>query len=245
VKTGPPSSTGPGFGRPAPDSEGLQQLQAVIEDPESTHRFGVEPPSGLLLAGPPGTGKTTIAKILAAQARCSFYPISGADVLSTWVGESAGNIRRLFERARSNRPAIVFIDEIDAIAGRRGGVGAHDDPGQPSCWSRSTAWPDRPGCSSSAPPTVRTSWIPRCCAVAGCRAPSTSASRTSVAALAILRLHTARMPTVRVRLREVARMTDGFSPVDLKALCQEAAMAAMARRDRRQGRRPAASAPRP
>ena len=60
----------------------LQQLQHVIEDPESARRFGVEPPTGLLLAGPPGTGKTTIAKVLAAQAHCSFYPISGADVTS-------------------------------------------------------------------------------------------------------------------------------------------------------------------
>ena len=60
----------------------LQELQAVIEDPESARRFGVDPPAGLLLAGPPGTGKTTIAKVLAAQARCSFYPVSGADVMS-------------------------------------------------------------------------------------------------------------------------------------------------------------------
>jgi transitional endoplasmic reticulum ATPase len=104
----------------------LQQLQRVIEDPEAARRFGVEPPTGLLLAGPPGTGKTTIAKVLAAQARCSFYPISGADVTSKWVGESERNIRQLFERARENRPSIIFIDEIDAIAGRRGEFQAHD-----------------------------------------------------------------------------------------------------------------------
>jgi transitional endoplasmic reticulum ATPase len=104
----------------------LRQLQAVIEDPESARRFGIDPPTGLLLAGPPGTGKTTVAKVLAAQARCSFYPVSGADVMSKWVGESEGNIRRLFERARENRPSIVFIDEIDAIAGRRGAVEVHD-----------------------------------------------------------------------------------------------------------------------
>ncbi|MFO1533886.1 MAG: AAA family ATPase, partial [Thermoplasmatota archaeon] len=63
----------------------LQQLQSVIEDPESARRFGIDPPTGLLLAGPPGTGKTTVAKVLAAQARCSFYPVSGADVMSKWV----------------------------------------------------------------------------------------------------------------------------------------------------------------
>jgi len=104
----------------------LQQLQDVIEDPESVKRFGVEPPTGLLLAGPPGTGKTTVAKVLAAQARASFYPISGADVISKWVGESERNIRQLFERARENRPSIIFIDEIDAIAGSRGEFQVHD-----------------------------------------------------------------------------------------------------------------------
>ncbi|MBW8741889.1 MAG: ATP-binding protein, partial [Acidobacteria bacterium] len=109
---------------PAPIKAQLQQLQAVIEDPESARAYGVEPPTGLLLAGPPGTGKTSVAKVLAAQARCSFYPIAGADVMSKWVGESEQNIRQLFERARENRPSIVFIDEIDAIAGRRGALEA-------------------------------------------------------------------------------------------------------------------------
>jgi SpoVK/Ycf46/Vps4 family AAA+-type ATPase len=105
---------------PADTKAQLRQLQSIIEDPEAARRFGVDPPSGLLLAGPPGTGKTTVAKVIAAQARCSFYPVAGADVMSKWVGESEGNIRRLFERARQNRPSVIFIDEIDAIAARRG-----------------------------------------------------------------------------------------------------------------------------
>ena len=94
----------------------LQQLQAVIEDPESARRFGVDPPTGLLLAGPPGTGKTTVAKVLAAQARCSFYPLSGADVISKWVGESESRassssrtatvgIRAVCSRSIASRPA--------------------------------------------------------------------------------------------------------------------------------------------
>ena len=208
----------------------LQQLQSVIEDPESARRFGVEPPTGLLLAGPPGTGKTTIAKVLAAQARASFYPVSGADVMSKWVGESERNIRELFERARANRPSIIFIDEIDAIAGRRGSIEVHDSQinqllseidgiaGQRGVFLiGATNRPDQ-----LDPALLRGGRL----------------SRTIVLGLpdeegrlAVLRLNTARMPTVDVRLDELARETDGMSPADLKALAQEAALVAMARDD--------------
>ena len=207
----------------------LRQLQAVIEDPESATRFGVDPPTGLLLAGPPGTGKTTVAKVLAAQARASFYPISAADVISKWVGDSERNIRQLFERAGENRPSIVFVDEIDAIAGRRGeSLGVHDShvnqllaeidgvSGQRGVFVvGATNRPDQ-----LDPALLRGGRL----------------SRTIVLGLpdeqgrlAMLRLHTARMPTVAVRFEEIAAATEGFSPADLKAVAQEAALAAMAR----------------
>jgi transitional endoplasmic reticulum ATPase len=200
----------------------------VIEDPEVARRFGVDPPSGLLLAGPPGTGKTTVAKVLAAQAKCSFYPVSGADVMSKWVGESEGTIRRLFERARANRPSIVFIDEIDAIAGRRGAVEVHDTQvnqllaeidgvaGQRGVFViGATNRPDQ-----IDPAMLRGGRLSRTIVLGLPDEPGR---------LALLRLGTARMPTVGVRLEELARETDGMSPADLKALCQEAALAAMAR----------------
>src|ERR671917_2305161 len=199
-----------------------------MEDRESARRFGVAPPTGLLLAGPPGTGKTTIAKVLAAQARCSFYPIAGADVMSKWVGESERNIRQLFERARENRPSIVFIDEIDAIAGSRGQVETHDShvnqllseidgvSGQRGVFVvGATNRPDQ-----LDPALLR-----------GGRLSRTILPRLpdEPARLKMLCLHTARMPTVNVRLEELARDTEGLSPADLKALAQEAALAAMAR----------------
>ena len=206
----------------------LQQLQAVIEEPESARRFGIDPPTGLLLAGPPGTGKTTVAKVLAAQARCSFYPVSGADVMSKWVGESEGNIRRLFERARANRPSIVFIDEIDAIAGRRGAVEVHDTQvnqllaeidgvaGQRGVFVVGAS--NRP--DQIDPAMLRGGRLSRTIILG---------LPDEAGRLAILRLHAARMPTVDVRLDELAREAEGLSPADLKALCQEAGLAAMTR----------------
>ena len=213
----------------------LQQLQAVIEDPESAKRFGVDPPTGLLLAGPPGTGKTTVAKVLAAQARASFYPISGADVISKWVGDSERNIRQLFERARENRPSIVFIDEIDAIAGRRGeSLGVHDSHvnqllaeidglgGQRGVFVvGATNRPDQ-----LDPALLRGGRLSRTIFLG---------LPDEAGRLAMLRLHTARMPTVGVRLDELAAATDGFSPADLKSLAQEAALAAMTRTNEADG----------
>jgi transitional endoplasmic reticulum ATPase len=206
----------------------LQQLQAVIEDPEAAVRFGVEPPTGLLLAGPPGTGKTSVAKVLAAQAKCSFYPISGADVISKWVGESERNIRQLFERARANRPSIVFIDEIDAIAASRGQVETHDShvnqllseidgvSGQRGVFViGATNRPDQ-----LDPALLRGGRLSRTIVLG---LPDEEARH------ALLCLMTARMPTVGVDLEQLARDSDGLSPADLKGLCQEAALAAMTR----------------
>jgi transitional endoplasmic reticulum ATPase len=206
----------------------LQQLERVIEDPESVKRFGVEPPTGLLLAGPPGTGKTTVARVLAAQARASFYAISGADVISKWVGESERNIRQLFERARQNRPSIVFIDEIDAIAGSRGEFQVHDShvnqllaeidgiAGQRGVFViGATNRPDQ-----LDPALLRGGRLSRTIVLG---------LPDEAGRLAMLRLHTARMPTVGVSLERLARDTGGLSPADLKALTQEAALAAMTR----------------
>ncbi|CAA9478542.1 MAG: Cell division protein FtsH [uncultured Solirubrobacteraceae bacterium] len=206
----------------------LKRIQAVIEDPASARRFGIEPPTGLLMAGPPGTGKTTVAKVLAAQARCSFYAISGADVMSKWVGEAEGNIRKLFERARENRPSIVFIDEIDALAGRRGTVEVND-----SRVNQLLAEVDGVGGQRGVfviGATNRPDQIDPALLRGG------RLSRTFVLELpdeqnrlSLLELYTATMPTAGVELEQLAVDTDGLSPADLKALCQEAALTAMER----------------
>jgi transitional endoplasmic reticulum ATPase len=207
----------------------LQQLQAVIEDPDSAIRFGVDPPTGLLLAGPPGTGKTTVAKVFAAQARASFYPISAADVISKWVGDSERNIRQLFERARENWPSIVFIDEIDAIAGRRGeSLGVQDSQVNQLLAEIDGVSGQRGVFVIGA--TNRPDQLDPALLRGGRLSRTIFLGLPDVAArLALLRLHTARMPTLGVRYEELAAATEGFSPAGLKSLAQEAALAAMAR----------------
>lgn len=104
---------------PAATKRELQEIQRLIEAPDRAKALGITPPSGALLYGPPGTGKTTVARVLAAQAKASFYPVKGSEIVSKWLGESERNVADLFSRARANAPSIIFLDEIDALVPRR------------------------------------------------------------------------------------------------------------------------------
>lgn len=99
-----------------------ETLLDPLAEPVLYEEYGLEISNGVLLHGPPGTGKTFLSRALAGEAGCSFLPITASDIVSKWVGEAAQNIRELFEKAEDVAPAIVFIDEIDAIAGSRGGM---------------------------------------------------------------------------------------------------------------------------
>ncbi|WP_395145655.1 AAA family ATPase [Armatimonas sp.] len=108
---------------PAKTKRELRQMQLLLENPAQARRLGVDPPTGLLLYGPPGTGKTTIARILAAQAKSKFFATSPAEVNSMWVGEGEKAVAKLFNEARQSAPAIIFLDEVDAlIPSRVGGM---------------------------------------------------------------------------------------------------------------------------
>ncbi|HLV81743.1 MAG TPA: AAA family ATPase [Chthonomonadaceae bacterium] len=106
----------------------LRQMQLMLEKPDLAQELGVQPPTGILLKGAPGTGKTTIARILANEAKCNFYAITPADIHQMYVGESEKRVRDLFAKARANPPAIIFVDEIDALLPiRQGGIAIHSD----------------------------------------------------------------------------------------------------------------------
>src|SRR5262249_31642140 len=105
----------------------LRSIEQFIANPELIRQLGITPPSGILLSGPPGSGKTTIARVLASQTEASFFAVSAADIFSKWLGESEQRVRDLFARARSQVPAIIFIDEIDSIIQRRSESDASGD----------------------------------------------------------------------------------------------------------------------
>ncbi len=111
------------------EKDDLEEIIKFLKDPNAFTKVGARIPKGVLLEGPPGTGKTLLAKAIAGEAGVPFYSISGSDFVEMFVGVGASRVRDLFEEANANKPCIVFIDEIDAVARRRGtGMGGgHDE----------------------------------------------------------------------------------------------------------------------
>ena len=112
--------------------EELKEIIAFLKDPKSYGRLGARIPKGVLLVGPPGTGKTLLAKAVAGEAGVPFFSISGSEFVEMFVGVGAARVRDLFEQARKQAPAIIFIDELDALGRARGAfpLGGHDEKEQ-------------------------------------------------------------------------------------------------------------------
>ena len=110
--------------------ENLQEIVDYLHNPQKYAEIGATMPKGLLLVGPPGTGKTMLAKAVAGEADVPFFSMSGSEFVEMFVGRGAAKVRDLFKQAKEKAPCIVFIDEIDAIGGKRsngGGMGGHDE----------------------------------------------------------------------------------------------------------------------
>ena len=216
-----------------------QQLKEAVEwpleDPESFERMGIKPPRGILLYGPPGTGKTLLAKAVANQSGANFLSVKGPEVLSKWVGESEKAVREIFKKAKQSSPSIVFLDEIDSIAPRRGAYeGSHVTESIVNQLLTSIdglegmegvvviAATNRPDIID--PGLLRAGRFDRLIKVSAPDEP---------ARLQILKVHTERMPLGKdCDLNELARLTKGYVGADLESLCREAAIVAL-REDRK------------
>jgi transitional endoplasmic reticulum ATPase len=210
-----------------------QQLKEAVvwplKHPEFFTEMGIEPPKGILLFGPPGTGKTLLAKAAATESQANFIAVRGPEVLSKWVGESEKAIREIFRKARQAAPTIVFFDEIDSIAARRGRdvSGVLDrivnqlltemDGIEPLQRVTVIAATNRPDLLD--PALLRPGRFDRLIYVP----PPDKKAR-----LEIFRVHTRRMPLADdVDLEKLAEMTQGYTGADIAAVCREAALIAL------------------
>jgi transitional endoplasmic reticulum ATPase len=216
-------------GLEAVKQELMEAVEWPLKYPEVFRRLGIRPPRGILLYGPPGTGKTLLAKAVATESQANFISVKGPEVLSKWVGESEKAVREIFRKARETAPCIIFFDELDSIAPRRG---FHTDAGvtdrivnqlltemdgiqslkgvvvlgatnRPDILDPALLRPGRFDRVLYVPPPDKT------------------------ARLAIFKIHTREMPLDEdVDLDILASVTEGYTGADIEAVVREAAMLA-------------------
>ncbi len=207
-----------------------EAVEMPLKGPEAFKKMGIRPSRGILLYGPPGTGKTLLAKAVATESEANFISVKGPEVMSKWVGESEKAIREIFKKAKQSSPCIVFLDEIDAIAPRRG---YYSDSGVTERIVNQLltsmdgltslegvvviAATNRPDIVD--PALLRAGRIDRIIYIP----PPDFEARVK-----ILKVHTRKMPLDKdVDLEELARKTEYYTGADLENLCREAGMMAL------------------
>ena len=209
--------------------EELEEIREFLASPDKFHKVGARIPRGVLLYGPPGTGKTLLAKAVAGEAKAPFFSISGSEFMELYVGVGASRVRELFERAKKNAPAIIFVDEIDAVGRHRGsGIGGGNDEREQTLNQLLVemdgfderaniiliAATNRPDILD--PALLRPGRFDRQIAV---EAPDLKGRE------AILKVHAQGKPlTAQVDLRQIAKRTPGFTGADLANVLNEAAL---------------------
>lgn len=213
------------------EKEELQEIVDFLREPSKFTKVGARIPKGVLLEGPPGTGKTLLAKAIAGEANVPFFSISGSDFVEMFVGVGASRVRDLFEEAKKNSPCIVFIDEIDAVARRRGtGMGGgHDEREQ--TLNQLLVEMDSFGVNEGIivmAATNRVDILDPAILRPGRFDRKISVGTPDVGGREdILKLHARNKPLAEnVNLKQVAQTTAGFTGADLENLLNEAAILA-------------------
>ncbi len=207
----------------------IEAVEWPIKHPSAFKNMGIKPPKGILLYGPPGTGKTLLAKAVANESQSNFISIKGPQVLSKWVGESEKGIRKIFDKARQTAPCVVFFDEVDSIAPKRGlssdssvtervvnqmltEIDGLEDLNQVVI----IAATNRPDMLDSA--LIRPGRLDRLILT---DIPNEESR------LKIFEVHSKNMPLKNVDLKELAKKTEGYVGADIEAICREAGMLAL------------------
>ncbi len=210
-----------------------QELKEAVEwplnHPDSFKRLGVRPPKGILLYGPPGTGKTLLAKAVSNESQANFISVKGPELLSKWFGESEKAVREVFKKARQTAPTIIFFDEIDSLAPRRG-ISADSHVTERVVNQILTeidgmetlqdvviiGATNRPDMLDTA--LLRPGRFDR---IILTPSPDKKARED------IIKVHTKEMPLEDINISEIAEKTEGFVGADIEALCREAAIIAL------------------
>jgi transitional endoplasmic reticulum ATPase len=209
-----------------------EAVEWPLKNPEVFKRLGIQPPKGILLIGPPGCGKTMLARAVATESEANFISIKGPEVFSRWVGESEKAIREIFRKARMASPAVIFFDEVDSLVPRRG-LGNSDSGVTERVISQLLTEMDgimplediiviaatnRPDIVDSA--VLRPGRFDRLIYVP---------EPDEAARLEIFKIHTKNMPLSNDVDIKAHRMTKGYSGADISSVCREAAMNALRR----------------
>lgn len=222
------------------DVGGLEDIKSELQEavewplkyPKLFEKAGIRPLNGIILFGPPGCGKTLLAKAVASESKCNFITVKGPEILSKWVGESQKSIREIFRKGRQASPSIIYFDEIDAITAVRM---SYDGTGSGVTSSivnqilvEMDGLEDRKGviviASTNRPDLVDSALLRpgRFDRLLYVMAPDLESRKK------ILGVHTSNMPLANdVSLKHIAQITDGYSGADLENVCREAGMQAI------------------